>query len=99
MTARWSTRRQSRNPNGGIQHRVQLTDLGRGELAPGTAGPLRGQRGPAASSQRPPRYAGYYGHDAHPYIERTKERREAIDLRMRRYASIAITKDVYGHLL
>ncbi len=41
-------------PRDGIQHRLQLTDLSQGELAPGTADPFRGQRGPAVGGQRPP---------------------------------------------
>jgi hypothetical protein len=37
-----------------VQHRLQLTHLGRGQLAPRTARPLRRQRLPAAGGQRPP---------------------------------------------
>jgi hypothetical protein len=47
-----------------VQHRLQLAQLGRAELAPGTTGALRGQRRPATSGQCPP--PPVRRHPAHP---------------------------------
>ena len=47
-----------------LQHRLQLTQLGRGELAPGTPCPFRSQRRLATGGQRPP--PPVHRHPRHP---------------------------------
>lgn len=38
------------------------------------------------------RCAGYYGHDPSAYVQRTKGRREAVDLRMRRFGAAQLAR-------